>query len=232
MASYKILLVEDHTELAETVGAFLESSGSTVDYAADGPIALHLAVTEIYDAIVLDIQLPGVDGLEVCRRLRNEAKLTTPIIMLTARDQLEDKLKGFDSGADDYLLKPFDLPELVARIEAIVRRGKGLSTRYEIGELSLDLDTLEVHREGDTLAVSRTGFEILRTLMREYPKVVSRLELEQALWGDDPPDSDALRSHLYNLRQAVDRPYKLPMIVTLAGRGYRIRTEDKDETAK
>ena len=113
-----------------------------------------------------------------------------------------------------------------------MRRGKGLSTRYEIGELSLDLDTLEVHREGDTLAVSRTGFEILRTLMREYPKVVSRLELEQALWGDDPPDSDALRSHLYNLRQAVDRPYKLPMIVTLAGRGYRIRTEDKDETAK
>ena len=116
MASYKILLVEDHTELAETVGAFLESSGSTVDYAADGSIALHLAVTEIYDAIVLDIQLPGVDGLEVCRRLRNEAKLTTPIIMLTARDQLEDKLKGFDSGADDYLLKPFDLPELVARL--------------------------------------------------------------------------------------------------------------------
>jgi len=232
MASYKILLVEDHRELAETVGAFLESSGSTVDYAADGSIALHLAVTEIYDAIVLDIQLPGVDGLEVCRRLRNEAKLTTPIIMLTARDQLEDKLKGFDSGADDYLLKPFDLPELVARIEAIVRRGKGLSTRYEIGELSLDLDTLEVHREGDQLAVSRTGFEILRTLMREHPKVVSRLELEQALWGDDPPDSDALRSHLYNLRQSVDRPYKLPMIETLAGRGYRIRAEADSESAK
>ena len=164
--------------------------------------------------------------------IRDRAKLTTPIIMLTARDQLEDKLKGFDSGADDYLLKPFDLPELVARIEAIVRRGKGLSTRYEIGDLSLDLDTLEVHREGDKLAVSRTGFEILRTLMREFPKVVSRLQLEQALWGDDPPDSDALRSHLYNLRQSVDRPYKLPMIETLAGRGYRIRSEAENKSDK
>jgi len=229
MPSYKILLVEDHRELAETVGAFLEASGCTVDYAADGLIALHLAVTEIYDAIVLDIMLPGVDGLEVCRRLRNEAKLTTPIIMLTAKGKLEDRLQGFENGADDYLQKPFDLPELVARIEAIVRRGKGLSTSYEIGELSLDLDTLDVCREGDKLTVSRTGFEILRTLMREYPKVVSRLELEQALWGDDPPDSDALRSHLYNLRQAVDRPYKLAMIETLAGRGYRIRTEAQDD---
>ncbi len=231
MASYRILLVEDHRELAETVGAFLEASGCTVDYAADGLIALHLAVTEYYDAIVLDIMLPGVDGLEVCRRLRNEAKLTTPIIMLTARDQLEDKLQGFENGADDYLLKPFDLPELVARIEAVVRRGKGLSTRYEIGKLTLDLDTLEVRREGNLLSVSRTGFEILRTLMREYPKVVSRIELEQALWGDDPPDSDALRSHLYNLRQSVDRPFNVGMIETLAGRGYRIRPVDDAGTS-
>ena len=226
MTRYKILLAEDHRELAETMGAFLEASGATVDYASDGLIALHLAVTELYDATVLDIMLPGVDGLEVCRRLRKEAKLTTPIIMLTARDQLEDKLQGFDSGADDYLVKPFDMPELVARIEAVVRRGKGLSTRYEIGDLTLDLDTLEVHRAGDQLSVSRTGFEILRTLMREHPKVVSRVELEQALWGDDPPDSDALRSHLYNLRQSVDRPYDQAMIETLAGRGYRIRLED------
>lgn len=198
-----------------------------MDYAADGLIALHLAVTERYEAIVLDIMLPGVDGLEVCRRLRSEAKLTTPIIMLTARDQLEDKLEGFELGADDYLVKPFDLPELVARIEAVVRRGKGLATSYEIADLSLDLDTLEVRREGTLLTVSRTGFEILRTLMREHPKVVSRVELEQALWGDDPPDSDALRSHLYNLRQSVDRPFELAMIETLAGRGYRIRSEDK-----
>ena len=225
MANYQILLVEDHRELAETVGAFLEASGCTVDYAEDGQVALHLAVTQRYDAIVLDIMLPGVDGLEVCRRLRHEAKLTTPIIMLTARDQLEDKLEGFENGADDYLIKPFDLPELVARIEAVVRRSQGLSTRFEIGDLTLDLDTLEVHREGQKIAVSRTGFEILRTLMREYPKVVSRTELEQALWGDDPPDSDALRSHLYNLRQLVDRPFELAMVETLAGRGYRIRTE-------
>ena len=126
MSKIKVLLVEDHQELAETVGAFLEASDHIVDYAADGLVALHLAVTENFDVIVLDIMLPGVDGIEVCKRLRNDARLTTPIIMLTARDQLDDKLKGFDVGADDYLVKPFDMPELVARIDALVRRDKGL----------------------------------------------------------------------------------------------------------
>ena len=122
-----VLLVEDHQELAETVGAFLESSGYIVDYAGDGLSAMHLAVTEPFDAIVLDVMLPGLDGLEVCRRLRADAQLATPIIMLTARDQLDDKLKGFDVGADDYLVKPFDMPELEARLDALIRRGKAFS---------------------------------------------------------------------------------------------------------
>ncbi|HEY5644982.1 MAG TPA: response regulator transcription factor [Pseudomonadales bacterium] len=224
--SGKILLVEDHRDLAETVGDYLESRGYVVDFAADGLQALHLAVTESFDAIVLDIMLPGVDGLEVCRRLRTDAQVATPILMLTARDQLDDKLTGFAVGADDYLVKPFDMPELVARIDALIRRQRGVESAYTVGELTLNVDTMEVTRAGQAIRLSRTLFDILRILMREAPKVVPRQSLERELWGDDPPDSDALRSHLYNLRQAVDKPFDTPLIETLASRGYRIRVPD------
>jgi DNA-binding response OmpR family regulator len=221
-----ILLVEDHQELAGTVGDFLEARGYAVDYAADGLLALHLAATQPFDAIVLDLMLPGVDGITVCKRLRKDAQLTTPILMLTARDQLDDKLAGFDVGADDYLVKPFDLPELVARIEALMRRGRGMTSTYSAGDLTINLDTMEVHRAGVEIKLSRTLFDILRILLREAPKVVPRETIERELWGDDLPDSDTLRSHLYNLRRAVDKPFDFPMIETLAGRGYRIRTAD------
>jgi DNA-binding response OmpR family regulator len=224
MAKTNVLLVEDHQELAATVGEFLEASDYIVDYAADGLVGLHLAVSESFDVIVLDIMLPGLNGLEVCKKLRNDAKLSTPIIMLTARDQLQDKLEGFDVGADDYLVKPFDMPELVARIEALVRRGKGVKSSYQVGDLILDADTLEVTRSGTPITLSKTVFEILKILMREHPKVVKRSDLERELWGEDPPDSDALRSHLYNLRQAVDRPFETPMIETVTGQGYRLKT--------
>ena len=221
-----ILLVEDHQELAGTVGDFLEARGYAVDFAADGLLALHLAATQPFDAIVLDLMLPGIDGITVCKRLRKDAQLTTPILMLTARDQLDDKLSGFEVGADDYLVKPFDLPELVARIEALMRRGRGLTSTYSAGDLTMNLDTMEVHRAGSEIKLSRTLFDILRILLREAPKVVPREMIERELWGDDLPDSDTLRSHLYNLRRAVDKPFDFPMIETLAGRGYRLRTPD------
>ncbi|MEM6708198.1 MAG: response regulator transcription factor [Pseudomonadota bacterium] len=217
-----VLLVEDHQELAATVGAFLESKDFVVDYASDGNMALSLVAETTFDAIVLDIMLPGIDGIEVCRRLRKEERLTTPILMLTARDQLDDKLLGFDVGCDDYLVKPFDMPELVARIEALIRRERGLSARYEVGPIELDVDTLTVTRDGAALKLSRTGFDILKILMREAPKVVTRETIERELWGEDVPDSDALRSHLYNLRQVVDKPFDAQLIETLPGRGYRL----------
>lgn len=226
-----ILLVEDHEELAETTGAYLEACGHEVDYAADGLVALHLAVTETYDVVVLDIMLPGVDGFSVCRRLREDARVTTPVIMLTARDELDDKLTGFDAGADDYLVKPFDMPELAARIEALARRARGLTAHYEIGELTLDTHTLEVHRQGRPIPLSGTAFEVLRVLMREHPKVVSRRDLEREVWQDRPPESDALRSHLYNLRQALDRPFEKPLIATIPGRGYRLVLPESDAGA-
>jgi DNA-binding response OmpR family regulator len=218
-----ILLVEDHPALAETVGDYLEAKGYTVDFARDGALALQLATSEHFDAIVLDLMLPRVNGLEVCRRLRQEARLTTPILILTAREQLDDKLKGFEVGADDYLVKPFDLPELVARIEALMRRGKGLASTYRAGDLFMNVETLEVTRAGVEIKLSKTLFDILRILLRESPKVVPREMIERELWGDDLPDSDTLRSHLYNLRKSIDRPFDQPLIETFAGRGYRVR---------
>ncbi len=221
---FSVLLVEDHRPLAETTGAYLEAAGYVVDYAADGLTALHLAVTQHYDALVLDIMLPGLDGLSLCRRLRQDAGLATPIIMLTARDELDDKLKGFGQGADDYLVKPFAMPELAARIEALIRRAKGDVSRhlYQVADLSLNLDTQEVSRAGQPLRLSRTQFAILRVLMRESPNLVSRELLEREVWGDEPPDSDALRSHLYALRRIVDKPFAKALIETLPGRGFRL----------
>ena len=223
MKHKSILLVEDHRDLAETTGAYLTACGFLVDYAADGLTALHLAVTETFDAIVLDIMLPGVDGLEVCRRLREDAGLTTPIIMLTARDRLEDKLAGFERGSDDYLVKPFDMPELVARIESLIRRNEGIEQKLEVGDLILDAKTLEVTRAGKHLHLSKTLFEILKVLMRESPAVVTRETLERDIWGDDLPDSDTLRSHMYNLRRIVDRPFGSSLISTRPGLGYTLR---------
>ena len=187
-----ILLVEDHQELAETVGAYLEASGYIVDYATDGLTAMHLGVTNIYEAIVLDVMLPGVDGLTVCKRLRDDANVTTPIIMLTARDQLTDKLKGFESGADDYLIKPFDMPELEARLEAVIRRSQHLEKEYHVGGLTLNLDTMEVVRDEQPLTLSRTLFNILHVLIRESPKVVTR-----AARTPRPSSSPTSRRHLH-----------------------------------
>lgn len=224
LTNTQILLAEDHRELAETVGAYLEASGFIVDYAADGVSALHLAVTNDYDVLVLDIMMPGIDGYEVCRRLRNDANSTVPVIMLTARDELDDKLTGFDAGADDYLIKPFDMPELEARIEALIRRSRGIDAQLVVGPLTMDTQTMEVWRDGQAINLSKTLFEILKILMRESPKVVPRSRLEQELWGDDLPDSDTLRSHMYNLRRAIDKPFDEEVMHTLTGRGYCIKS--------
>ncbi len=228
MARLNVLLVEDHRELAETTGAYLEACGHVVDYAADGLVALHLAVTGAYDVMVLDLMLPGIDGLAVCRRLREEAKVDTPIIMLTARDQLDDKLSGFGAGADDYLVKPFAMPELAVRIDAMARRGRGQAGCFEIGGIVLDEGTWEVERDGVPVVLSKTGFKLLKALMRDYPRVVSLRDLERELWDGEPPDSDALRSHLYNLRRAIDRPFDHPVVTTVPGRGYCIRPAADD----
>lgn len=220
----RLLLVEDNRDLAATVGEFFENELYGVDFAADGLSALHLAVTESYDVIILDINLPGVDGMEVCRRLRQDASMATPILMLTARDQVEDKIQGFELGADDYLVKPFDMRELSARVDALIRREKGDVSDMVFAVADLELDTAKqlATRAGKRINLSPRSFEILKILMRASPNVVARRDLEKEIWGDEPPDSDSLRSHMYNLRRLIDRPFDQPLIETVPGRGYRI----------
>jgi len=222
-----ILVVEDHRDLAETISMALEADGFAIDYAADGLQAIQLATTQVFDTIVLDVMLPGIDGFTVCQRLRTEYGLDTPILMLTARDQIDDKLQGFERGADDYLTKPFVMSELQARVTALVNRKRGdiASTSISVNGLSLDTRTRRVTRNGEDIVLSPTGFRILRILLREAPGVVTREALQNELWGDDVPDSDALRSHIYILRKAVDRPFEQAhgsLIKTVKGVGLKI----------
>ncbi|BCG23178.1 response regulator transcription factor [Pseudomonas sp. No.21] len=219
----RILLVEDNRDILANMADYLELKGYSVDCAQDGLSGLHLAATEHFDLIVLDIMLPGLDGYALCRRLREEARRDTPVIMLTARDALDDRLQGFKSGADDYLLKPFALSELSARIEAVLRRSQGGGKRsLQVGDLSYDLDTLAVSRAGKPLKLNPIGLKLLAVLMQKSPHLVRREALEEALWGDDCPDSDSLRSHIHQLRQVIDKPFGSPLLHTLHGLGYRL----------
>jgi DNA-binding response OmpR family regulator len=219
----RILIVEDNADIAENIGDYLEKKGHVLDFAMDGIGGLHLALTHDIDVIVLDIMLPGMDGLTFCRKLRKEADNKTPVIMLTARDTLLDKLEGFDAGADDYLVKPFALEELAVRIGVLARRsGQISSTQLCVADLEVDIGKMQVQRAERKIELNRACLKILVMLMRAHPNVVTRQELEQALWGDEPPGSDALRSHIYALRSAIDKPFKHSLLETVHGVGYRL----------
>ncbi|WP_438970458.1 response regulator transcription factor [Methylophaga sp.] len=224
-----VLIVEDHQDLAANIGDFLEAGGMTVDFAADGLTALQLCHQHNFDAIVLDIMMPGIDGYEVCQRIRNELQQDMPIIMLTARDTLDDKLTGFDQGADDYLLKPFEMKELEARLISHIRRHRGdMDTKsLQIADMVFDPKTMRVTRSGEAIKLSPIMMQILRILMRESPNLVTREKIEAEIWGEDTPDSDTLRSHLYNLRKLIDKPYQKHLLHTIPGIGYKL-CEEKD----
>lgn len=219
-----VLIIEDNRNISEMVGEYLEGRGFEVDYAADGIDGYRLASENTYDAIVLDLMLPRLDGVEVCKRLRSEARKATPILMLTARDTLDDKLTGLSSGADDYLTKPFAIRELEARLHALIRRDRRQigAESLRIGDLELDPGAMRATRGGVELQLSPIGLRLLSILMRESPRVVSRQEIEREIWGDDLPDSDTLRSHLYNLRKVVDKPFGRPLLHTIQSAGYRV----------
>ncbi|MDR1228722.1 MAG: response regulator transcription factor [Azoarcus sp.] len=217
----RILIVEDNRDILSNILDYLQLKGFVTDCAEDGLSGLHLAATHQYDLIVLDIMLPAIDGLEICRRLREDGRNDTPIIMLTARDTLENRLEGFAHGADDYLVKPFALSELAARIEAMLRRIHGKNRRrLEVADLRYDLDTLEISRANKPLKLNPTELRLLEILMQKSPAVVRRETLEEALWGEDVPDSDSLRSHIYQLRQAMDKPFPTPLLHTVHGVGF------------
>jgi DNA-binding response OmpR family regulator len=219
-----VLLIEDHRDIADMVGEYMASQNYIMDYAADGITGLHLAVTGEYDAIILDLMLPGMDGIVLLEKLRKEARKATPILILTARDTLEDKLTGLDAGADDYLVKPFEIKELEARVRAMIRRERGDATpeTLQVADMVFNTGTMELKR-GDTLIkLSPIGLKILRILMQQSPRVVSRREIERQIWGDILPDSDTLRSHMYNLRKCIDRPFEDQLLHTVQNSGYRL----------
>ena len=223
----RVLIVEDNADIASNIGDYCEARGWTVDYAMDGLVGLHLAGTEPFDVIVLDLGLPALDGLELCRRLRTQGRIETPILMLTARDTLDDKLVGFRAGTDDYLVKPFALQEVEVRLNALSRRGKGVQTRVlDVGDLEYNLDTLEVRRRGKLVQLNPTALKILQALMEASPAVVTRQDLETRVWGEELPDSDSLRVHIHGLRAVIDKPFDVPLIQTRHGIGYRIAAPD------
>lgn len=224
----RVLLVEDQHDLAANIGEFLQAEHHRVDFAADGPTGLHLAQGQIYDVIVLDLGLPGMDGLELCRRLREEQRSAVPVLMLTARDTERDALAGFAAGADDYLTKPFSLALLDARLRALHRRHHGaVAGRLQVLDLVLDLHRRCAWRGDRRLDLTPSGLRLLERLMSASPAPVSRDDVEFLLWGDHPPDNDgALRTHIHALRQAVDRDHPLKLIRTVHGLGWAIGGQD------
>ena len=225
-ASKKILIVEDNQSLVANLFAYLEPRHYSLDAAQDGQAGLHLALTVDYDAIVLDWMLPRLDGQEVVKRLRARGA-TTPVLMLTARDDLPHKLAGFRAGADDYLTKPFAFAELEVRLEALILRAKGRARVLEVADLRFDLATQEITRAGRPLQIYAGGKKLLEALMRASPAVVSKERLESILWGDEPPDGDMLRSHVYELRRSVDAPFAAKLIHTIPKVGYRIASGEQ-----
>lgn len=226
----RLLVIEDNQDLAANLLDYLEDRGHEVDAAGDGITGLHLAVENDYEAIVLDLMLPGMDGLTLCRKLRTEADKQTPVLILSARDALDDKIAGLEAGADDYVIKPFALREVEARLHTIARRvqPQGLSQRLVVGDLVFDTATYRVRRGNRLILLPPIPLKILELLMRSAPRVVSRRELESVVWGGDPPDSDALKAHLHILRCAMDKPFETPLLHTVRGVGYQMAEPDHD----
>lgn len=224
----RVLIIEDDLDIATNLYEFLEGRGNVVDLARDGVTGMHLAVAGDFDAIVLDLGLPGVDGLCLCRKLRREAKQDVPVLILTARDMLDDKLAAFDSGADDYLVKPFALREVEARLNALVvrRRGRVVDRRLCYESIEFDAAKLEVTVEGKPVHVSRKCLRILEMLIAAPHRVFTRAELERDLWGDEQPQSDSLRSHMHLLRRALTDAKGRAPIETVHGVGYRFAVSE------
>lgn len=219
-AGLRVLLVEDEHDIAANVWDFLERRGYLVDHCADGAGGLARAIQGHFDVVVLDLGLPRLDGLDLCRRLR-EAGHGVPVLMLTARDTLDDKLRGFAEGADDYLVKPFALPELEARLRAVVGRGRP-SCPLSYGPLAYDPRTLTAQREGRRIPLTRRQGALLDTLLREAPRIVSHARLIELAWGGDGADTAALQTLVYEVRALVDKPFGQSLIQSVRGVGYRL----------
>lgn len=223
MSSLHVLLIEDEANIAKNIAEYMELKGHVFDFAVRGDQGLSLALEAYYDLVILDLNLPVIDGFEVCRLLREKASRHIPILMLTARDSIDDKVSGFNMGADDYLTKPFSLQELEVRCLALSRRHRlNTDTQIKLGPLLIDRRRNRVTRDNTIIDVSAMGFKILTVVAEAYPQIVSRSELTQKLWGDEPTESDALRSHVYQLRGVLDKPFDKPLLKTVFGAGFTL----------
>lgn len=220
----RVLIIEDDVGIASNLYDYLESRGYTVESATDGLTGYGMAVARQFDAVVLDVRLPRLSGLEVCRRLRSEAELDTPVLMLTAMDSIDDKLGGFSSGADDYLVKPFSLREVEARLLALAKRHHGqiIQRQLKAGDLIYDPVTMVVTRGGEPVRLPPKCIRILAAMMASPGRVFRRSELEAIAWGGELATSDTLRVHMHLLRRALDRDGWANPIETIHGVGYRL----------
>jgi DNA-binding response OmpR family regulator len=227
-AGLDILLIEDSEALSRNIADYMEGRGHRLDFASDGRAGLDLAIEGHFNVIVLDLALPGMDGLALCEALRGRASRHVPVLMLTARDTLDDKLRGFAAGADDYLTKPFALAELDARCHALSQRHRlGADHVITIGSLEIDRQRGIARRQGQDLRLTPIAYRILLLVAEAHPRPLPRFELSRGLWGEDPPDSDALRSHVHLLRQVIDKPFDRPMLETVHGIGFRLRADSQ-----
>jgi len=221
----QLLIVEDDPDLVASLLAYFEVRNYSIDVARDGRTGLQLALHESYDVIVVGWSTPHLDGTQLLSRLRDSGA-SVPALMLTVRHELRDKLAAFRAGADDYVTRPFALPELEVRLDALVARANGRRRTLQVRDLHFNLATQDVTRAGVGLQLRSAPRKLLQLLMRHSPTVVTRSRLEAALWGEDPPDADVLRAHKYDLRKSVDGPYEVKLMETLPKLGYRIRDPD------
>lgn len=224
-----VLLVEDDYDLAASLVEYFELEHITCDHASNGVHGLELTTQNEYDVILLDIMMPRMDGLTLCNALRKEG-IDTPVLMLTARDTLDDKIAGFNVGTDDYLVKPFALKEMLIRVRALAKRRSSQPRKYVVADLELDTDTVTAKRNGKTLVLTPTEWKLLLELARNSPNVVSRDQLMRTVWGDDAPESNTLKVHMHKLRQKVDKPFPKALIKTLPRHGFVLRYDNEKNT--
>ncbi|OIR08933.1 putative transcriptional regulatory protein YedW [mine drainage metagenome] len=225
----RVLIIEDNRDLASNMFDFLEAKGHVVDAAGDGITGMHLALVNEYDVIVLDLMLPGMDGITLCRKLREEGGKDTPVLMITARDSLEDKIAGLEAGADDYLVKPAELREVELRLRVLFRRGGDHTQKQKkltVEDLTLDPFTCSVRRGTKAIDLPPIPYRILEILMSRSPQVVNREDIEHVVWGEGRPDSDSLRAHVHLLRELIDKPFERKLLRTMRGFGYQLVSPD------
>ena len=225
---HRLLIIEDDRDLARNLVDYLELRGYVTDYAPDGYSALNLLGQESYDLILVDLNLPGIDGISLCKRFRSEMYGKAPIVVLTAQDDIDVKISALDLGADDYVVKPVSLRELDARIRALIRRAgpESESSVLSVGDLRFDLGTMRIERAGQLLSLSPVPTRILALLMRHAPNVVLQQAIFREIWGEEPGDKHALLVHMHALRNAVDKPFERQLIHTVRGFGYRMAQDN------